>query len=218
MSSNGSGHESFLHWAKRSPIAYVGVGLTGVGLGLGIVMSIQAGNANDSANKLANDIKTAAAAGNGGVPPGTSSQGICTKPPSAAYQSACDNYQSNVDANASDKKVATVGFVLAGVGVATIVGGYFLTRKASDDDAKQTTPGKTFAIAPMVSPSLAGFGAAGTFLAALRATTRGRARRPRRDRTRADTRPLSRGTGRRRRIAIHRSLRRRDRPPAHPRG
>ena len=156
-SAGGSGHESFLHWAKRSPVAYVGVGLTGVGLGLGIIMSIQAGNANDSATKLTNDIKTAAARDN------FSTAGICKNPPDARYQSACNNLQSNLDANSSDKSLATVGFVLAGVGVATVVGGYFITRRTSDEDAKRTTPGKTFAVAPVLSPTMAGFGAGGTF-------------------------------------------------------
>src|SRR5262249_37338789 len=53
----GEEHEAFLHWYGRKPLAWVGTGVTVVGLGLGIAFSVLAGSASSSAEDAEQAIK-----------------------------------------------------------------------------------------------------------------------------------------------------------------
>jgi hypothetical protein len=163
--AEGGKRESFFQWAKRSPIAFVGAGLTGVGLGVGAGFYI-AGNAADGrASRLTDQIRSTAAADEVLAAKGRSSN-PCRTPIEAGkvnYEKACSTLQDTIDARDTDFKWATVGFVTAGVGVATIVVGYFVTAKKTDSAAYDARPRPQIMIAPVLGPQLSGLGAAGTF-------------------------------------------------------
>lgn len=167
--------EPFMQWARRSPVAYAGAGLTALGLGLGIGFGIASQVAQNNADTLSDKIRSTAQQDQQLIEQGRQAN-PCASPiaigTAGNYGKACTNLRNNLDAVDSNRTVMTVGIVTAGVGVATIVAGYFLTAKRTDDSALLSRP--RFMLAPVVGPQVAGFGAAGSFLARLsRAGRRG---------------------------------------------
>lgn len=157
--------EPVMTWAKRSPISYAGVGLAGVGLGLGVSFTIARTVANNNANDVTASIKkqisAEAAAGNAIAKANQttpcSGGGVNTGVNGTNYARACSQLRSNLDTRDTDTTIATVGWIMTGVGVATFVGGYFLT-------AKKTEPSTTsWGVVPVVGNGVHGIGALGTF-------------------------------------------------------
>jgi hypothetical protein len=166
--STGGGYESFLDWQKRSAIAWAGDGLFVVGLGLGVVMSIEASKAQSTVDDLTTKLKTAAAQDPYLTTPEAKAAPCAPGTPQTLnhYAGVCNDLQTSLNQKSSDSNVATVGFVLAGVGAVGVVGGYFLTRKTADEaaaSAKQDESQTKLAVTPLLSPQLLGFGARGTF-------------------------------------------------------
>jgi hypothetical protein len=156
--------EPFLQWAKRHPVAYAGAGLTAVGLGLGIGFGIAAQVAQGNADTLTNKIKSTAASDQVLIEQNRQTN-PCASPVAVGnagnYGKACTNLRNNLDAADTNRKFMTAGIVVGVVGVATIVGGYFLTAKRSEDGASLAPP--RFLLAPVFGPQNAGIGAVGTF-------------------------------------------------------
>ncbi|RYE85248.1 MAG: hypothetical protein EOO75_17165, partial [Myxococcales bacterium] len=157
LSSSGS-REPFMRWAGRSPVAYVGAGVTAVGLGLGIGFAIAYNSTKGKADDLVGQITTRAA----GDPDLVNYQGRnrttnpCAEPVAVTtnnYPKACSNLRANLDDTNRNRTVMTVGFVAAGVGVATIIGGYFLTARRSDT-ASLLSP--RLAVTPLLTPDTRG--------------------------------------------------------------
>ncbi|MCU0655049.1 MAG: DUF2846 domain-containing protein [Polyangiaceae bacterium] len=167
--------EPFMQWARRSPVAYTGAGLAAVGLGFGIGFGIASQIAQSNADTLTSTIKSTAA-NDGGLanypsptpdnPNGTVDRrsNPCATPIAIGlagnYGKACTNLRNNLDAADTNRTLMTVGFIAAGVGAVTIVGGYFLTAKRSDTGS---IPAPRLMVAPVLGPQLAGLGAAGSF-------------------------------------------------------
>lgn len=162
-----SSREPFMRWAGRSPVAYVGAGLTAVGLGLGIGFAIAYNSTKGKADDLVGQISTRAA----GDPDLKNYQGSgvdrsgnpCATPAAVTsnnYPKACSNLRANLDDTNRNRTVMTVGFIAAGVGVATIVGGYFITARRTDT-ASLFSP--SVAVTPLITPDTRGLGLGGTF-------------------------------------------------------
>ncbi|MCS6899347.1 MAG: hypothetical protein RMJ98_06680 [Myxococcales bacterium] len=156
--------EPFMQWAKRHPVAYTGAGLTAIGLGLGIGFGIAAQVAQGNADTLTNKIKSTAAKDQALINQNRQTNPCAYPVPvgdAGNYGKACTNLRNNLDAADTNRKVMTVGIVVGGLGVATIVAGYFLTAKRSEEGA--FLPAPRFFLAPMVDPQHAGLAASGSF-------------------------------------------------------
>jgi hypothetical protein len=113
------------------PAVALGVLAVGAFVGAGIMLS-QKNQAQNKANQVADEIRA-------NVPAGKTASGICNNPPSN-FQQACNDYISdNDDVN----KDATVGNILVGVGIASVLGAgiyYLVANKAPDHGASARPP------------------------------------------------------------------------------
>lgn len=151
--------EPFLDWYFRGPVSWIGTGAFGVGLIGGIAFAASSSASYSSAD----DVKAKILAE--GDKRGTSAPCSPTSGDFAHFRDACATYQDNVDAGDSKKTVATVGFVLAGLGAATVVGGYFLTaKKVPAEGAPQAKrPKSTTVASPVLTDNFKGFALSGSF-------------------------------------------------------
>lgn len=151
------GREAPIHWLTHNKLAWIGLGVTAVGLGLGVGFTVAAGKAGDNADSLANDIRTDALlhASN------HSANGICSSTNAAdikRYSGPCSDYQNDLDQRTSDKHIATAGFVIAGLGVVGTGVAYFLTSKPKDGGGAPAA-----VVVPTYAPGFAGLAAGGAF-------------------------------------------------------
>ncbi|MCA9627070.1 MAG: hypothetical protein KC766_05375 [Myxococcales bacterium] len=161
--STAGNREPFIDWAKKSPVAYVGGGLVVVGLISGVVFALTSSANYSDADSIREaifaetqreptmeeisknqDFRT-------NSPPCTP-----TNPVYAHYAEACSKWQDNVDAGDTQKTVATVGFVAAGIGAGVIVGGYFLTAKKTESSATRKRAPRAYA-SPVITDTYKGF-------------------------------------------------------------
>jgi hypothetical protein len=186
VSTSGK-REPFVHWATHSPIAFTGAGVAVLGLGLGVGFLLASSSAQSNADSLAGQLVGKASRDPDLINRGLSStpcQGGGLQSRSAAeqfpgdtaaqkaypteyvngvnYTKACSNLKDSLNDRDTDKTVSTVGFVVAGLGAATVVAGYFLTAKKGDSAASRPEPPR-FMLAPVIGPGLSGLTAAGTF-------------------------------------------------------
>lgn len=113
-------HESFVHWYGRKPLAWVGTGVTVVGLGLGIAFTVLAGSASTSAEDAERAIVDQQA-----------EQGVSEAPCGPrdsngsddidGFQGQCSALRQSLDDYDADVTVAGVGWVAFGVGLAGTV-------------------------------------------------------------------------------------------------
>lgn len=169
------GREPFIRWFKSSPLAYVGAGVTGVGVGVAVGFGIAGQIAKDNAAAQADRIKQAVAidpniknvngidrSGNPCASPVVNTKG---KPNGNDYAVACTNLSDNLDAQDFDRTMMTVGIITAVVGAGVVVGGYFLTAKRGDEAALKAP---RFMLTPTFTPGIhglqqGGFSATGSF-------------------------------------------------------
>ena len=171
MQMSTSGREPLVPWFVHTKAAWATAGLTVVGLGLGIGMSAAASSAGSKADDIAGQIKArwntdpeAQKARPGG--------NVCASPAvntlasnyanGANYAGPCGSLQDNLDQQDSDKKIALLGFVAAGVGAVGTAGLYFLTSKKPADAAASPTAAAPV-LAPIVAPHTAGLVLGGAF-------------------------------------------------------
>lgn len=157
--------EPFFRWYARKPLAWVGTGLAGVGLVVGIIGSSAAGQASSAADTHTADIKTYSK-----TDPAT---GFGQKPPCGplddpsrdlpGYERACAALRKDNSDYTTDTAVATVGWIGFGIGVAGTVT-YALIDWLPRKERTAGFGPKMTAIAPILTPSgERGFGIAGTF-------------------------------------------------------
>lgn len=161
--ANQGPREPFLKWSLRSPVAYTGVGLAGVGFGVGIGFWIASSVAQSNADTLTDKIKSTATKDQNLIAQSRQNNPCANPIPvgdAGNYGKACTNLRNNLDAVDTNRTIMTIGFVMAGVGAATLVGGYFLTAKRADS-ASLNAP--RYMIAPMLGAETAGLAAAGSF-------------------------------------------------------
>jgi len=157
----GGERQPFLDWAEHNKLAWVGGGITLVGLGAGIGFAVASHSAYGSADDVANQITSQAK--KDGIP----KSGLCNNPAYAApgqrYASACQQYQDNVNTGDTDKTLSVVGFVVGGVAAAGTVVYYFVDSKKKPAEQGASADGVRAAFVPIVAPSVGGLGVVGTF-------------------------------------------------------
>jgi hypothetical protein len=143
-----SGREGFFSWLGHSPVGLVGVGLTGIGLGVGIGFALNASKASDNADSVAAAIQAQIDGDNkmGNKTPSNVCSPSVSPQVAARYQKACGVLSDDFDKRDSDKTIATAGFVGAGIGLVTVTVGYLVSSKSST--SKATLPSKNVAQAP----------------------------------------------------------------------
>ena len=117
--------EGFFSWVSHNEIAYVGLGVAGVGTGLFIGFGLAAQRADENVASVASQIRQQTAKEK------LSRTNVCADPVQAGFAQACDVLSSNVDARNLDRTLATIGIVAAGIGAAATVTAYFATSGKS---------------------------------------------------------------------------------------
>jgi hypothetical protein len=146
--------QPFFEWAGENKVAWVGAGLTVLGLAGGIGFALSSRAAYDDADTVANKIRTVAAQNNDQAP--------CRPPIELTYQQACATYDDNVDRGDSQKTLSVVSFVVAGVAAAGTVIYYFIDTGGRKETVEQPHAPK-MAVAPVVSPAFSGVSLVGSF-------------------------------------------------------
>lgn len=151
--------EPIFDWFKRKPVAWIGVGVTGVGLIMGIGFSAAAAGASGNVNNYADQIASEAAKDGVSSPCGKEDD------PSddlAKYNTACETLRSSLSQYRTDVAVAATGWVLFGLGA---IGTAVYTM--IDWYPKRTTAAaqgpQILGITPVVSPTQGGLGVFGRF-------------------------------------------------------
>lgn len=154
--------ESFFHWYKRKPIAWVGTGVTGLGLVLGIIGSASASSASSSTNSVADQIRAHRA-----TDPNNPPTAVCGTKDGAGvfpgYENACQTLRDNISTYHTDVALAATGWVLFGLGAAgtalyTFVDWYPNRRHSGAAEFLTHT-----AVVPVVTPTFRGVGLSGSF-------------------------------------------------------
>ena len=151
--------KDFGSWFIQSPIAWVGTGLTAVGLGLGIGFSVAASQSASDANAIADAIRNEADDdGLQGAPCGAE-DGTGS---GDAYPGPCNALRDALGVRDANVAVAVVGWVLFGLAAGGTTA-YILIEypKASKGSAKQGGP--TVGLLPVVSPDMTGAALTGSF-------------------------------------------------------
>jgi hypothetical protein len=160
---------SFGSWYKSKPLAWVGTGVTGVGLIMGIAGGAASLSASSSSDDVASQIKAEIArrrAAGIADPSNVCAASVLASQPAikAHYGSSCDTLQSNINLYHVDIGVAVTGWVLFGVGAAATTL-YTFIDWYPNRNGRSAGAGffRDVAIMPLVSPSTRGIGLAGTF-------------------------------------------------------
>ncbi len=151
---SGDERQAFFSWFGETPVAWVGAGVTGLGLVGGIAFAVSSSSNYDSADSLRNQIVTDAQANN--------VSGPCNPQNALRYGDACQKFQDRVDSGDSQKTLSTVSFVVAGLAAGGTVAYYFLDSKKKPKAATgKAAPKRSIAVVPMVAPSFGGLGVMG---------------------------------------------------------
>lgn len=159
---DAGGKESFFEWYGRKPLAWVGTGVTVVGLGLGIAFSSLAGSASSSADEAADAIRDKRAElGVEQAPCGpedsTGGQDL------VGFQAECSALRESLSDYDADVAVATVGWVAFGVGLAGTVTYVLVDYVADEDSGRETGRRGPPLVTPVVGPGFQGVTMQGTF-------------------------------------------------------
>jgi hypothetical protein len=156
-----SEREPFFDWYTRKPLAWVGTGVAGVGLVLGIAFSAAASGASSSADGHVNDIKEEARRqGFNGPPCGDADSGAGDDP---HYHQACDVLRDDISAHDTDVAVATAGWVFFGVGVVGTAAYAMIDWFPKKKPSSGALDPRIVAIAPVVTQTQQGIGVVGSF-------------------------------------------------------
>jgi PEGA domain len=143
--------ESFFSWVGNNELAYVGLGLTGVGVGMFIGFGLAAQRADQNVASVAAQIREEIAL------QGLTRTNVCADTVQWNFEDACTTLSDNVAARDLDRTLATVGIVTAGVSAVATVAAYFLTS------GKSTARRSGTQITPIAGPHQTGFAVVGTF-------------------------------------------------------
>jgi hypothetical protein len=155
-----SGRMGFFPWVAKDQVAWATVGVTGVGLLIGVPFSILAAKNASDADNLAGQIKGAAATddyiGNRRNNPCADPVAVTTK---VNYGPACSQLRDKLDARDSHRTMAIVGWSVFGAGAIGTTVAYFLR---SDKDSVKSA-GNSTVFTPVFSQDLAGLVVGGSF-------------------------------------------------------
>jgi hypothetical protein len=165
--------EPFFSWYKRKPIAWAGTGVAVIGLTGGIAFSIAAANVGAKADDHATQIRDFVRQNNLRNSDGTykapcSQDGsgdlsfVNSEGTTVSFNTACTVLREDLSDYDTNFAIATVGWVLFGVGV--VGTGVYAAMDWYFAPPKKTSSGpRITAIAPIVSPTHQGIGVIGSF-------------------------------------------------------
>jgi len=159
----GAEKPGFVEWATGNPVAWIGGGIAVVGIASGIGFALAAKQSYNDADSIKSAILTEAK--NRNVQEGPCNLDASTDV-KAYFGPACSKYQQRVDDGDSQKSVATVSFVVAGVAVAGTVVYYFIdtgSHEAKVGKKIRKNTGFQAAVVPFVGPTQRGLGVVGQF-------------------------------------------------------
>jgi len=146
-----SSREPFFYWLTHSGAGLAGLGVTVIGLGVGVGFTIAGQSASNNVDKVTAAILDHAA--NVGMDPNV----VPCNPAASGFESACAVLEDNKNKQDTDRTVATIGYVAGGVGAVATVITYFATAKKTNAHEARMT------ILPYGSPTGAGVSLAGAF-------------------------------------------------------
>jgi hypothetical protein len=161
-----SGRRPFLQWFGNQPIAWVGAGLAGVGLGTGVTFALLSNSSYANAEEtrariLVERDRDGFSDGPCDLSLGTRRDLGATRV--AQYDQACAVYNDDVSAGDRQKVVSTVGFIAGGVFAAGTVLFYFVDPKAEAQARAPAPGGFTARVVPVLGPGAQGISVFGAF-------------------------------------------------------
>ena len=173
------GREPFLDWFTRKPIAWVGAGLTGVGVigavSFGIAAGVADGNASSNEDAILAQVQRLDGTANE-LPPefwsnkdGTGTPQPCgnfDRPSSgyAYYREACGLLRDNIDSrDGSLIGVAVFTSVAVAAAAGTVIYYFVDTADGGDAPQQQQPPQPRYGLVPILTPTEQGAGIVGQF-------------------------------------------------------
>jgi hypothetical protein len=163
-SETGSGgREPFVSWASHTPVAWVGGGLTVLGLGAGIGFAIGSSQAYDSANSVAEQIRTQA--NKDGVEGPCASSNPLPRDPltSSQYVEACAKYQDNKDKAELQERLSLISFIVAGAAATGTIAYYLVDAKSVESAGRAKPQTRRARLTPVLTPEYQGMSVSGSF-------------------------------------------------------
>jgi hypothetical protein len=162
----------FFEWASGSPVAWIGGGVTAIGIAGGVGFALGSKQNYDNADDVAEQIRTAAAKDLGTM----GSTGICLPSTlqnavsngkinterAGTYQKACGMYADYVDKGDSMKTLSIVSWAVAGAAAVTTVVVYLVDGTAPAETAKRA-PALRASVGPWISGTERGLFVVGSF-------------------------------------------------------
>ena len=143
--------EGFFSWVGNNELAYVGLGLTGIGVGVFIGFGLAAQRADENVASVAAQIREEA------VTQRLTRTNVCADPIQDGFDDACNILSDNVAARDLDRTLATIGLVTAGVSAVATATAYLLTS------GKSTSRRSGTHVTPVAGPHQTGLAVVGTF-------------------------------------------------------
>ncbi|HEX9297068.1 MAG TPA: PEGA domain-containing protein [Polyangiaceae bacterium] len=143
------GREPFFKWLGHNGVGIVGLSITVIGIGVFVGGAIFAKQANDNADNVAEQIRLNISPADG------DKQNACAPPVAVKFQDPCTILRDNLDKRDTDRTVATIGAVAAGVGFTATIAAYFLSSKSGEPSQAH--------VAPLLGPKQAGIAVVGSF-------------------------------------------------------
>jgi hypothetical protein len=152
--------EPFFDWFMHNEVAWIGGGLTVLGIAGGITFALTAKSNFDAANSVAAQIRAEAdrrEANNDPVPD------PCGAPPDDRFFVACQKFKDNEDAANMQKTFSIVSWIVAGVAAGGTVAYYFIDTPKKAESVSAPPGRLRVALVPVTSPTLQGVSLAGEF-------------------------------------------------------
>ena len=162
-------HETFGQWYKHKPLAWVGTGVAGVGLLMGIGAGGAASSASGAAGSVGDQIRAeqAAQAKKGVREPTAVCGDMSGNGALTHYASACAQLRDNISTyhrtHPTDVAVAATGWVFFGVGVVGTAMYALIDWYPNRGTGEPDRSAPRVSVAPVVAPGFKGVGLAGSF-------------------------------------------------------
>ncbi|AUX43134.1 mucin and cadherin-like protein [Sorangium cellulosum] len=160
------GREPFFDWYTRKPLAWVGTGVAGVGLVMGIVGSALVVSASNDAEDAGTQITNFVRQNESSIPPARRAQPCGPREDPSAdlprFENACQTLRDDLDSRESALPWAITGWVLFGVGVVGTATYAMIDWYPKEQQAAPSGPRVTL-VAPSVAPGQVTLDITGTF-------------------------------------------------------
>ena len=168
---SGGSREPFFSWASHTPVAWVGGGLTVLGLVGGLGFAIGSSQAYNSANETAAKIRDAAALDRASNPDPDAWRGIdgpCSSPANnpdrpEQYVAACATYDDNREKAELQERLSLVSFIVAGAAATGTIVYYLVDASPKSESSKTKETRRQAYVVPLIAPEFQGIGVLGQF-------------------------------------------------------